>query len=143
MENENQRKFGKLSSLDVIRLSVEGKLPEGEDIEKFLKRLVTLLQNPHYNLLQFNNMVLLLQLVAPYTVEFHTFSLGSTKELIDNYNGVFDVLEKQGVKKLRTYAEDKGFLKIAKMIERPIHIYEEERMMGDKKTKVYVYELDL
>lgn len=137
------QKFGKLSSLDVIRLSVQKELPEGQDIEGFCKRLVTLLKDPHYNLIQHNNMVLLLHLVAPYTVEFHTFSVGTTKEMVSNFKGLAKDLKARGVKKALTYTDDDRFLKIAKMTKLDIKMSKSDKKIGEKTVNAHVFELDL
>lgn len=129
--------------LDIIRDSVGRELGPGANYEEFLKKLATLLQDKNNTLVQMGNTVFLMKKVGPDTVELHTFSSETPKNLVQNFIGAAKFLKNQGMKRAVTYADSPGYLEIAKKTGLPVKIGQSTRVMGGVAKPVYTFELEL
>jgi len=131
-----------MSVADIIRKSVMRESP-GTDFDKLMRQVATLLKDPKNKLIKIRNTVFLMSLIDPQTVEVHTFSSETPNRLVQNYVGAAKMLKQQGIKKAVTYADQPGYLEVAKKTGLPVKISQTTKVVGGQAKPMYSFELEL
>jgi hypothetical protein len=113
------------------------------DINAFWKKLASLMQDPNNKLIQFGDTVFLMKRVAPDTVEVHTFSSEPPQKMIEAFKAGARMLKGQGMKKAVTYADNPGYLKVAKATGLPVKVGQSAKVIKGQGKPVYTFTLDL
>ena len=129
--------------LEIIQTSMANQLPEGVNMDTFMRKLATALRDPKNKMVQIGNSAFLVSMIGDGVVEFHTFSAEQPQKLLKNYLGLAKVLKNQGVKKATTYSDRPEFVDLAKKSGLPVKVGQSQKMMAGQMKPVYTFELDL
>jgi hypothetical protein len=143
---EMQKQHGRFpgqtkDALQIIRETVqrESKI----DFDTFLRKLYTLLQNKENKLIQFGDTVFLMGRIANDIVEMHTFSSEHPKQLVGRFKEAANFAKKQGMKKLITFSDQPGYLRLAKETGLPVNVSQSTKKLGGQVKPMYQYEVTL
>lgn len=129
--------------LEIVQSSMQGQLPEGVNMDTFMRKLATALRDPKNKLIQIGNSAFLVTQVGDGVIEFHTFSAEQPQKLLKNYLGLAKTLKNMGVKKATTYSDRPEFVDLAKKSGLPVKVGQSQKVMGNQMKPVYTFELDL
>jgi hypothetical protein len=118
-------------------------MPQGTDMDTFMRKLATALKDPKNKMVQIGNSAFLVTMIGDGVVEFHTFSAEQPQRLLKNYLGLAKVLKNQGVKKATTYSDRPEFVDLAKKSGLPVKVGQSQKLMAGQMKPVYTFELDL
>ena len=130
-------------TLDPVSIIRSDCIKQGANPDDVIQKLAQLLQDPHYNLVQFGNTIFLLHLVQPYTVELHIFTTDNIMGLMNALKEMIDMAKKEGVKKGYSYSDQLPFKQAIERSGLPIKITPTTRQIGTEMKPVYLYEMDL
>jgi hypothetical protein len=129
--------------LEIIQASMGDQLPQGTNMDTFMRKLATALRDPNNKMVQIGNSAFLVTLVGDGVVEFHTFSAEQPQKLLKNYLGLAKTLKNQGIKKATTYSDRPEFVDLAKKSGLPVKVGQSQKLMAGQMKPVYTFELDL
>ena len=132
-----------MNVLQIVQASMGDQLPEGTNMDTFMRKLATVLRDPNNKMVQIGNSAFLVTLVGDGVVEFHTFSAEQPQKLLKNYLGLAKTLKNQGIKKATTYSDRPEFVDLAKKSGLPVKVGQSQKLMAGQMKPVYTFELDL
>ena len=132
-----------MNVLQIVQASMGDQLPEGTNMDTFMRKLATALRDPNNKMVQIGNSAFLVTLVGDGVVEFHTFSAEQPQKLLKNYLGLAKTLKNQGIKKATTYSDRPEFVDLAKKSGLPVKVGQSQKLMAGQMKPVYTFELDL
>jgi len=132
-----------MNVLQIVQASMADQMPQGTDMDTFMRKLATALKDPKNKMVQIGNSAFLVTMIGDGVVEFHTFSAEQPQRLLKNYLGLAKVLKNQGVKKATTYSDRPEFVDLAKKSGLPVKVGQSQKLMAGQMKPVYTFELDL
>lgn len=131
----------KLNAAQIIEMSAANEMPgKGQEI---MQGVAYMIQNGKAQLLQIGNTVFLLQTKEPGTVEFHTFTVEPSADLVDRFKAGINSLKQMGFKKAVSYAATPAFVKLAKQTGLPVQITQSQMMQGNQMVPAYKFEVSI
>lgn len=130
-------------TLDPISIIRKDAITEGVNPDSLIIAVNKFIQDPHYNLVQFNNTLFLLHLTAPYTVEINLFSADNIMGIMSALKQMIQMLKNQGFKKLIGHTDESIYKTTVERSKLPFKITQTVQQMGDEMKPVYRFEMDL
>lgn len=131
-----------VNPLPIILQSMKRENPQLNQ-NKVINGIAKLLKNPANRLLQVGKSVFLMFIKQPGIIEFHTFSVGSPQELLQDAQQAINAVKRGGAKHIYTFTNDPRLVKLVQSTGLPWKVSQSQQVIGNHAAPAYRLDLDL